>query len=272
VAIAASSAELAQCIDRGTFAVVPALEGAMPVEGDLRLLEDLHARGVRVLGLTWNSRNELAVGLGSGEGGLTDLGREAVALMNDLGIVIDLSHASPATFWDVAELSRAPLFASHANARAVHDHPRNLDDEQLAAIARTRGAVGLVFCPTFIGPSPVGVEDALAHLRHFRHTVGEDAIVIGADFCDYAIEEMMADVLAHAGDIYDESTLRYPPGMDTVRSMQNVVSRMPRAGFDGDGMEKVGTRNLLRVLAETEASRDASEAARSKRSTVEWSP
>jgi membrane dipeptidase len=252
VAVATSSTEVTACMARGTFAVIPAIEGAIPIEGDLRLIEDLYRRGVRVLGLTWNSRNALAVGLDSGEGGLTDLGADAVALMNELGIVIDLSHASPATFWDVAEITRAPVFASHANAKAVHDHPRNLDDHQLRAIARSGGAVGLVFCPTFIGPQPVGLDDALVHLDHFRRTVGDDAIVIGADFCDYAIEDMMADVLAHAGDIYDASTLHYPPGMDTVRSMQNVISGMPGVGFDTEAIGKVGTGNFLRVLRETE--------------------
>jgi membrane dipeptidase len=257
VAVATSAAALAHYIDRGTFAVLPALEGAMPIEGDLRLLEDLHARGVRMVGLTWNSRNALAVGLDSGDGGLTDLGREAIGLMNELGLVIDLSHASPATFWDVAQLSRAPLFASHANARAVHDHPRNLDDDQLNAISRSGGAVGLVFCPSFIGAQPVGVDDVLAHVEHFRRTVGDHAIVIGADYCDYAIDEMTAEILAHAGSIYDESSLHYPPGLHTAQSMQQVITRISRAGFDSAGLENVGCGNFLRVLGETEGSATA---------------
>lgn len=258
VAVATSADDVSACIERGTFAIVPAIEGAMPFEGDLGLVEDLYERGVRVVGLTWNSRNAFAVGLDSGEGGLTELGAQAVALMNDLGVVIDLSHASPTTFWDVVGLTRAPVFASHANAKAVHDHPRNLDDDQLAAIGSSGGAVGLVFCPTFIAPQPVTLEHALRHLEHFRRTVGDDAIVIGADFCDYAIEDMLADVQAHGGTLYDESSLHYPPGMDTVRSMQNVISALPDRGFDGEGVERVATANFLRILRNSQAlARDA---------------
>jgi membrane dipeptidase len=255
VAVATSAGEARAAIDRGAFAVIPAVEGAMVFEGELRLVEDLVERGVRVVGLTWNTRNAFAVGLDSGEGGLTDLGREAVGLMNDLGVVIDLSHASPTTFWDVAEITRAPLFASHANARAVHDHPRNLDDAQLEAIAGSGGAAGLVFCPTFVAPQPVRLDHLLAHLAYFRERIGDDAIVIGADFCDYATEEMRADVLAHLGSLYDESTLDYPAGIETVRSMQNVVAAMPGLGFGADGIDKVGTANFLRVLRQTEARR-----------------
>lgn len=253
IAVATSAAEVAGCIERGTFAVIPAVESAMPFEGDLRLVEDLCARGVRVVGLTWNSRNAFAVGLDSGEGGLTDLGARAVALMNELGVVVDLSHATPATFWDVARITKAPVFASHANAMAIHEHPRNLDDDQLRAIAASGGAVGLVFCPTFIGPQPVTVDDILRHAVHLRQTVGDDAIVIGADFCDYAIDDMKADIEAHSGGVYDESTLYYPPAMDTVSAMQNVVSALPGTGLDAEGVHKVARLNFLRMLRETES-------------------
>jgi membrane dipeptidase len=249
VAVVRTAAEIQACSERGTFAVVPAIEGAIPVEGDLAKLADLVDRGVRVVGLTWNTRNALAVGLDSGEGGLTELGREAVALLDERGALIDLSHAAPQTFWDVAGLSTAPLFVSHANAAAVHAHPRNLDDEQLAAVAASGGAVGIVFCPTFIGPQPVTLDDVFPHLEHFRRTVGDEHVLIGADFCDYALADMLADVIAHAGAIYDESTLHYPEGINSVRYMENVVSRLGDAGFDEAGARLVAAGNALRLLA-----------------------
>src|SRR4051794_21583900 len=102
IAVVATASEMARCLADGTFALLPALEGALPFRGDLRLVEDLCDRGVRVVGLTWNSRNEFGVGVGAGEGGLTRQGLRAVALMNDLGVVIDVAHASPTTFFDVA--------------------------------------------------------------------------------------------------------------------------------------------------------------------------
>jgi microsomal dipeptidase-like Zn-dependent dipeptidase len=92
------------------------------------------------------------------------------------------------------------------------------------------------------------LEGVFPHLEHFRRAVGDDHVVIGADFCDYATADMLADVTAHAGAIYDESTLHYPMGINSVRYMQNVVSRLDEAGFDARGSRQVGTENALRIL------------------------
>ena len=122
-----------------------------------------------------------------GDGGLTPTGMRAIEVMNRLGVVIDLAHASEQTFWDVIRETAAPVFVSHANARTICDHPRNLDDAQLDAVGASNGAVGLVFFPSFVGPQPVDLDAVLQHADYIAARLGSESVVIGADFVDFAI-------------------------------------------------------------------------------------
>ncbi len=249
-AIATSAGEVRSLIARGVFAIVLAIEGAAPVKGDLNVLQALYHRGIRIIGLTWNTRNEIAVGLDSGDGGLTAFGRKAVARMNELGIVVDLSHASDQTFWDVAEVSTAPLYASHSNARAVRKHGRNVDDDQLRAIADTDGAVGLVTYADFISEPPVAIGGLLRHLDHFRSIVGDNRIVIGADFLDYALEDTAAFAAQSAA--YNALPAYYAPGLESVSDMQNFINAMAEHGVPEDTVARISTENFLALLEKTQ--------------------
>jgi membrane dipeptidase len=259
VEVVGSVAELESCIERGVYAIIPSLEGASPVEGDVARIEEFYERGLRVLGLTWNEPNELAVGTDAGidDGGLTDVGQEAVALMNDLGIVIDLSHSSKGTFMEVAELSRAPLFVSHSNTKGVFDHVRNLDDEQLEAVGKSGGIVGAVFYSNFIGPRPATLDHLLAHTDYVVEMLGPDAAALGPDFIDYAHEELMLEVSRHP-NLYDVE-VEYAAGAETVREMQNVISALAARGYDASTIEKIARGNFLRVFAETQSHARASQ-------------
>ena len=107
------------------------------------------------MGLTWSARNEIGVGVGAGDGGLTDLGRSVVQAMADLGMVTDLSHASTTTFWDCIGLQTGNVVATHSNAAALKSHPRNLTDDQLKALGAQGGIVGACALPDFLpGDSP----------------------------------------------------------------------------------------------------------------------
>jgi membrane dipeptidase len=217
------------------------------------LVEDLYERGIRVVGLTWNTRNEFAVGINSGEGGLTETGARAIEFMNNLGAVIDLAHASPSTFWDVVEITKAPVYVSHANAKAVYDHPRNLDDDQLRAIARSGGAVGLVLCSLFLALRPVTLDHVFDHLVYLREVLRDESIVIGADFLDF-VTEPSADRSRHAALYVDyDDSARHPAGLETASSMQNLIKAMPEHGFDTEAVARIATGNFLRVFRETEA-------------------
>jgi membrane dipeptidase len=249
---ASSAAEVEDCVRRGVFAIIPSFEGASPFQGDLGRIEEFYARGVRVVGLTWNERNELAVGTNAGDGGLTDLGGEAVTLMNGLGILIDLAHASLRTFDDVAGITRAPLFVSPSNAKTLRAHPRNLEDEQLREIAKSGGAVGINFYPDFIAPSPVTLEQLLDHIIYVVEMMGTDSVVLGPDFIDYAIEELMAEIARHRA-VYEAQSAQYPVGADSVRSIQNVIAGVADRGVDDTTIDKIAHVNFLRLWEATQA-------------------
>lgn len=251
VEVVGSAAQFVAAIERGVFAILPSLEGASPLRGELSRIEEFYDRGVRVIGLCWNEVNELAVGTDAGEGGLTDRGAEAVALMNDLGIAIDLAHASRQTFFEVGDITRVPLFVSHSNAKAIWEHPRNLDDEQLRRVATTGGVVGINFFPQFVAARPVSVQHLLDHLDYLVKVMGIDSVALGPDFIDYAIPEMMAEVARHPY-LY-EVDCSYPEGAETVASMQNVLGALPSLGLDVEAIDKITSANFLRILRETQA-------------------
>jgi membrane dipeptidase len=160
------------------------LEGGRPLEGDLASLRTLHRLGVRSAQLTWNVRNELGDGVletRSG-GGLSRFGVEVVREMNRLRMLVDLSHIAEAGFWHALEVSRAPVVVTHANARAVLDHPRNLNDSQLRAIAEVGGVVGIHCLPAYVDPDNPVIERLLDHVTHMAETIGVEHVGIGADF------------------------------------------------------------------------------------------
>lgn len=161
------------------------LEGAEPIGGDLGLLQLLFRLGVRAMGLTWNHRNALADGVAEAAsgGGLTSFGRQVVAEMSRLGMLVDVSHLSEAGFWDVAACSLEPFVASHSNARAVCDHPRNLTDDQLRAIADCGGVIGINLYPPFLTSEPRASHvDVLRHAEHMLSVVGAAHVGLGCDF------------------------------------------------------------------------------------------
>ena len=167
--------------DDGRIGILLSLEGASPLMGRVEFLRLFFRLGIRCLTLTWNHRNELADGVGVGEaaGGLTEAGKAIVAECERLGIAVDVSHLSERSFWDVMQVARKPVFASHSNFRALCDHPRNLTDEQAKAIAQQGGIICLTFVPTFVGS---GLSDWVRHYRHGVQLVGEKALGLGSDF------------------------------------------------------------------------------------------
>lgn len=250
VTVVGSAADARGALDDGVLGIVPSLEGASALDGGLDRLGELHARGLRWVGLTWNGANGLASGIATPDAGLSRLGVEAVRELNRLGVVIDVTHLSPAGFEDVVRESRVPVVASHSNARAVWDHPRNLDDRQLDAIRESGGLVGIVLFPGFVGAPPVTVEHVLDHIEYIAGRIGVGAVAIGADFIDYAVDAVLAEMPDTA-----PASLVYPEGVASARDLGNLVVGLARRGFSVDEIEKICAGNLLRVLAEIETVR-----------------
>lgn len=203
----AAPGDLDKAESAGKFGGVLTVEGAAGLGGDLSNLEDWARRGVRMCTLTWNGENELGRGVRApGTGGLTAFGKEAVSKMEELGIVVDISHASPELFWDVARMAKKPFAASHSNAKALCGHPRNLTDEQFIAISESGGLVGLNDCPAFLrdGPDKAEMDDLLRHAEHFlKLPGGERVLAIGGDLDGTDLPGDMQDGLSAMPRVYE---------------------------------------------------------------------
>ncbi|WLV25287.1 dipeptidase [Aciduricibacillus chroicocephali] len=181
----------------GEIGAMLTLEGADPIGNDLGRLEIFYQLGVRSIGLTWNHANLCADGAGEPRGaGLTAYGRDMIEQMNRRKMLADVSHLSEQAFWDVMSAAEYP-FASHSNARALCDHPRNLSDDQVIALFEKGGMVHVVFYPEFIqGREEAEIGDLIRHIDHLVSLGGLDKIGFGSDFdgIDYHVNN-----LEHAG-------------------------------------------------------------------------
>lgn len=159
------------------------LEGVDAIGNDLTKLRLLYQLGVRLVGLTWNYANLAADGVGEPRGGgLTLLGKEIVRMNNEHHVFTDVSHLSERGFWDVMELAEFPI-ASHSNAKAICNHPRNLSDEQIKALFQKGGMIHVVYNPPFINDSgKATIDDLIKHIDHFCSLGGVNHIGLGSDF------------------------------------------------------------------------------------------
>src|SRR5262249_35545473 len=148
--------------------ILMSFEGAEPLGHDLSALRLFHAVGLRMLSLTWSRRNAFGDGAWENDsrGGLTRLGREAVAELDRLGSTVGVSPASDRPAGAIAETARGPVVPSHSNARALREHPRNMTDDLLKAVADTGGVVGVTAVPGFISDRPATIPAWIEHLRH----------------------------------------------------------------------------------------------------------
>lgn len=181
-----TSGEVRSAFSGGKAAAMLTVEGGSALGGDLARIGRLAECGVRVMTLTWNGENELASGSATTHG-FSEFGREAVAEMERVGIVADVSHLNDRGFEQLTGFARRPFIATHSNARSVHNHPRNLTDDQFRHIVSIGGIVGLNFCIHFLSDEPDPAFPRLAaHLERFLRLGGEDTVALGSDFdgCD----------------------------------------------------------------------------------------
>jgi membrane dipeptidase len=227
-----------------------ALEGVECFGVETWPAEIFRALGVRMAGLTWNRRNAFADGAAETGGGLSRLGGELVDRLVSLGVILDLAHAARGTFTEILEhATGAPVLCSHGGCRGVYDTPRNLDDEQLRAIAQAGGLFGLMLHPIAIGPERRTIDGVVAHLEHAVSVMGVDGVCLGGDFTRRLWEAMPPppepkDGLAPAG---------VTPGMgiDGLVGPEDypaLVEALERGGWSSADVAAVTGGNLLRFL------------------------
>jgi membrane dipeptidase len=176
--------DLTEVMKRGGRGAILTLEGADAIQDNPLYTHTLYHLGVRMIGITWNYANWAADGvLEPRQGGFSRKGKRFIKECNDLGIILDVSHLSVRSFWDVAEASMKPFAASHSNAKALCPHPRNLDDAQLRTLIEKEGRIGVTFVPWFVNDKGnATIEGLLKHIEHICELGGDKHIVLGSDF------------------------------------------------------------------------------------------
>ena len=241
VKICTNSAQLRQCFETSTLAVIMHVEGAEALGDDFSGLEVLYRAGLRSVGPVWSRPTRFGHGVpfrfpaspDTGPG-LTDLGKELVKLCNEFNIVVDLAHLNEAGFWDVAKLSDAPLIVTHSNAHALCQLTRNLTDRQLAAVRNSGGVVGLNFATSAIradgqSSAETSIDEMIRHLDYLIAHVGIDGVAIGSDFDGATISDEIVDV----------------SGLPALRK------KMRQTGYDEATMKKLCHENWFDVLERT---------------------
>ncbi len=235
IAIARSPEELLDIVASGRVAAIAAIEGGHAVQGDLSLLDTFYNRGVRLITLTWNNSNQLADAAADPakpHSGLSSLGFKALRRMNELGIIVDISHASPMTLSDVIDSSRSPVIASHSGSAAICPRSRNLSDDQLKAIASKHGVIGIIFYPPClrIDRENASLDDILDQLDYLKKLVGPDHVALGSDF----------DGLMGPAPSGIEDATRYP----------FITAGLRQRGWSDTDIRKALGENFLRVWQE----------------------
>ncbi|MCB8838333.1 dipeptidase [Aurantimonas sp. VKM B-3413] len=236
-----SVADIRAAWDAGAMAAVMHIEGAEAIDSDLKMLDVLHAAGLRSIGMVWSRNNIFAHGVPMrfpsspdvGDG-LTEAGVRLVRRSNELGILLDLSHLNEKGFWDVARLSDAPLVATHSNVHAICPVSRNLTDKQLAAIAESKGVVGLNFATAFLREdgsmdADTPIETMARHLDGLLERLGEDGVALGSDFDGAVI----------------------PAAIGDAAGLPALFDALEKRGYGRALVEKIAHGNWLGVLERT---------------------
>ena len=259
----------------GRLAILVGVEGGHAIEASLDKLRTLHGRGVRYLTLTWNNGNQWAgssIGVdGTRTGGLTPFGREVIREMNRLGMLVDVSHVSDATLDDVIAASSAPVIASHSSARELAEHPRNLTDDQLRAIARTGGVVNVNFFSRFIDQRHLDAWEAVERgleAADARRRAAADPDAAEAEFAatrrrllaslpatpfsvivDHIDHVAKVAGAAHVGIGSDfDGVSALPDGMEDVTALPRLAGALLDRGWDEAEVRGMLGGNMLRVM------------------------
>ena len=230
VTIARSSTDILKAKEEGKLAAILAVENSDVLEGSLNVLRGLHRVGVRSIGLTHNIRSWAADGNAEARsgGGLSSFGVRLVEEMNTLGMLVDVSHISERGFWEVMEVTRKSVVASHGNCAGVCDHPRNLDDKQIVELANNGGVMGITFVPDFVDPKAPTLGRLLDHVDYVVQVAGIDHVGIGSDFDgggtvmkDATEFPRITEGLLDRG--YEESEIRQILGGNHLRILQEAL-------------------------------------------------
>ncbi len=236
-----NAAELNRCLRKGIMAAVLHFEGAEMIDPDFHSLEVFYKTGLRSLGPVWSRSNKFAHGVpfkfphspDTGPG-LTELGQELIKACNQLGIMVDLAHMNQKGFWDVAELTNAPLVVTHSAAHMLCPSTRNLTNEQIDAIGQTKGVIGINFNVRDLradGKTELDTPllETVRHINYLVRRIGIDHVAFGSDFDGTNVSNELGD----------------------VAGLPKLIDLLEEEGYDKVSLRKLTHRNWVRVLKQT---------------------
>ncbi len=276
---ATTADDVRRIIDAGKLAGILCVEGGHSIDDDLSILRMYHRLGARYMTLTWNNTNNWADGVldEPRHGGLNHFGKEVVREMNRLGMLVDISHVAPATFWDAVATTTKPVIASHSSAKSICAAPRNLEDDQIKAVADNGGVIGVNYEITFVGEAYRVANAALddekteavkrAEKDNPAHSDGlKSALREIDDLQDEKVAELrkphyteIVDHIDHMvsvagvdhvglGSDFDGATM--PEGMEDCTKVPLITDELVKRGYDETDIRKILGENFMRVMKE----------------------
>lgn len=272
--LATTAGQILRAHKSGRIAALIGIEGGHAIESDLRLLHTFYDLGVRYITLTHTKDVGWAGSSAEpGNTGLTDFGRQVIAEMNRLGIMVDIAHVSDKTFWDVIAASRAPVFSSHSSARAISAIPRNMTDEMIRAVAKTGGLVMVNFCCEFLSQKSADTS-AWSNPAIAEAARAATASITDPNARQKAIDEFLAskrhqatidDVVTHIAHVRQIAGIDHvglgsdfdgiscvPKGLEDVSKWPSLTRKLLEAGFTPAEIRKIYGGNLLRFMKAVE--------------------
>lgn len=217
----------------GKIGAFLSIEEGEVIKGSISNLRKVYEMGIRILTITWNYKNQLGYPNADytyKDKKLTQKGIEVIEACEDLGIIPDASHLSDAGFYDLVRVCKKPFIVSHSNARAITNHPRNLDDHMIKSLAEKGGIMGINFCSDFLGTKSISsIEDMIIHIKHIKNIGGIDVIALGSDF----------DGIDNEVEIKDAS------------EFNKLYIALKNNNFSKVEIEKIFYKNVMRVFTET---------------------
>jgi membrane dipeptidase len=259
-----TAADITAANKAGRTGLIYGVQDGVAFETDLALLEDLYQLGLRVVQPTYNRRNLLGDGcMEPANAGLSRTGVEAIERLNQLGMLVDLSHCGRQTAADAIRVSKRPVAFTHTGCAALADHPRHRTDEELRAVADKGGVSGVFVMPYLSGGKQPTAADVIRHLEHMINVAGEDHVSIGTDgtISPAVLDQKYKDAFAEttrnrkAGGIAapgeTEDGYLFASDLNTPRRLETLGQMLSDKGHSNTRIEKILGRNLLRVFSET---------------------
>ncbi len=212
-------------------------EGLISIDDNVDLIDEYYEYGARHASLTWNEENKLATGVrGDYSRGLTELGKKAVKKMQNIGMIVDVSHLNDKSFFDVIDITSSPIIASHSNSRVLCKSMRNLTDDQLRAIRDVNGVIGLNSYKGFIDENKdkQNIDRAVDHIKYIADKIGINHIGLGFDYNEY----------------FEDEDKPYIKGLENASKSYDIIIKLKEAGFNNEEIEKIESLNFYRIIKE----------------------